>query len=157
LTILLFGQNRPLTIEMEDLDASILAILGRCGDRSGLRGGIAFAAARASKCQLGFRPSRFTGCRAARAPGATLIGMSFTAAGAQQAFLATESGYTGKIAANSTCAGIATVSPSSANGPVAVFTLTAVAAGNCEVTVLDSSNKSAGVMVTVTTIVGGIN
>jgi len=90
-------------------------------------------------------------------PGTTLIGLSFTAAGARQAFLATESGYSGKISTNSTCAGIATVSPSSANGPVAVFNITAVAAGNCEVTVLDANNRSAGVMVTVTTVVGGIN
>lgn len=88
-------------------------------------------------------------------PGTSLIGMSLNAAGDQQSFLAAESQYTGTIKETDSCAGIATVNPTSAKGPAAVFTVTAIAAGNCEATVLDSAKNSAAVMVQVTTT-GGV-
>ena len=96
------------------------------------------------------------------APGALgeqTIGLSFTAANASQAFLATEDHYSGTFTTTSTCNGatpIASLSPTSGTGPAAVFTITALSAGNCEFTVLDSTSKSAAVLVTVTTTTGGI-
>jgi hypothetical protein len=86
--------------------------------------------------------------------------MSFTTAGASGGFTVTENGYTGTLtAANGTpsCAGIATFSPASGTGPVASFTVTAVAAGNCQIKISDSSGNSTAVSVTVTTTGGSIS
>ena len=87
---------------------------------------------------------------------AQTIATSFTAAGQQAAFLAQESQYTGNFTLTNTCGGIATVSPSSGTGPAAAFTITALAAGNCVVTVHDAAANTASVLVTVTTTSGGI-
>jgi hypothetical protein len=77
--------------------------------------------------------------------------VSFTVPGQAASFTATETGYAGTLTQTSNCAGIATVSPASGTGPSAIFTVTAVAAGICQVTVKDSSNQVTTVGVTVTT------
>jgi hypothetical protein len=61
----------------------------------------------------------------------------------------TESGYTGTLTATSTCASVATVSPASATGSPATFTVTPVASGTCQVTIHDTFGNSALVAVTV--------
>jgi len=68
-------------------------------------------------------------------------------AGAGQSFTATENGYLGLLNETDTCAGIATVTPASGNGPSVVFTVTPSANGNCVVTVHDTAAHTAGVNV----------
>jgi len=85
---------------------------------------------------------------------------TFTAAGATSTFSANETGYAGTFtAANGTpsCAGIATFSPASAGGPSGLFTITAVAAGTCQIKVTDTNGQTAVVNVTVTTTGGSIS
>lgn len=77
--------------------------------------------------------------------------VSFTVPGQAANFTATETGYAGTLTQTNNCAGIATVSPASGTGPSAVFTVTAVAAGICQVTIKDSSNQVITTSVIVTT------
>ncbi|HTD38707.1 MAG TPA: hypothetical protein VK669_14440 [Candidatus Limnocylindrales bacterium] len=86
--------------------------------------------------------------------------MNFTVVGNSQQFTVTENGYTGPLnAANGSpsCAGIASFSPASGNGPSATFTVTAVGAGTCAIVVTDNHGGSVGVNVTVTTTTGTIS
>jgi hypothetical protein len=68
-----------------------------------------------------------------------------------------ETGYTGTLTITSTtCAPVATISPTSGNGPTLVVTVTGVAAGACMATVADSSGNTAQLQIGVTTsTVGG--
>lgn len=69
-------------------------------------------------------------------------------------FTASETGYTGPFTIG-TCTQnsqtIATVSPSTANGPSATITVTPVKAGSCTIAVADNHGQTASVSVTVTT------
>ncbi|HZO92962.1 MAG TPA: hypothetical protein VFB22_04280, partial [Candidatus Baltobacteraceae bacterium] len=62
-----------------------------------------------------------------------------------------ESDYTNVFTHTDTCSGIATVTPTSASGPDANFTVTGQAAGQCSVTFKDFSGQHKTVSVTVTT------
>jgi hypothetical protein len=57
-----------------------------------------------------------------------------------------ESGYSGTFSEGDTCAGIATIATASPK-----FTVTPVAVGTCTITVLDISQRTVAVGVTVTT------
>jgi hypothetical protein len=83
--------------------------------------------------------------------------VSFTAAGATSGFTVTETGYTGTLTATGNCSGIATFTPASGSGPTAAFSVTAVAAGTCQITVKDASNNATVVVITVTTTSGVIS
>ena len=75
-----------------------------------------------------------------------------------QTFNVSESGYSGTFTESDTCNGtIATLSPTSAGGPSAAFTVTPQGAGNCTLTIKDSNGNSAAVSVTVTISQGVIN
>jgi hypothetical protein len=89
--------------------------------------------------------------------GVSTNSLSFTTAGASAQFFVTENSYNGPLTATSTCAGIATFSPASGNGPAQAFTVTSVAAGTCTIVVADDHGGSVGVAVTVTTTSGTIN
>jgi len=97
------------------------------------------------------------------APGALNVSTSslaFTAAGQANTFTATEANYTGNFTASNgspSCAGIATFSPASAAGPSNQFTVTAVAAGQCQIKVTDSNGQSAAVNIIVTTTTGSVS
>jgi hypothetical protein len=91
--------------------------------------------------------------------GVSTSSVAFTAAGAVQSFSATEAGYSGALTASNgapSCAGIATFSPASGTGPTAVFNVTAVAAGTCQIKVSDTNGQSTAVTVTVTTTSGTV-
>jgi hypothetical protein len=62
-----------------------------------------------------------------------------------------ETGYAGTFSVSSDCAGIATISPATAQGPTANFTVTGSAAGSCTVTFTDGFNQHAATSVVVTT------
>jgi len=75
-----------------------------------------------------------------------------TGAGAAQTVTVTETSYVGPFThTEATCSGIATVTPSSLNGPSANFTVTGVAAGNCTLTFKDGFNQQKTINVVVTT------
>jgi hypothetical protein len=62
-----------------------------------------------------------------------------------------ETSYAGPFThTEASCSGIATVTPASANGPSTSFTVTGVAAGQCDVTFKDSFNQTASTHVVVT-------
>ncbi len=86
--------------------------------------------------------------------------LAFTAAGQANTFTATEANYTGNFTAangSPSCAGIATFAPASSAGPSAQFTVTAVAAGTCQIKVTDSNGQTAAVNIVVTTTSGSIS
>ncbi|MBV9407856.1 MAG: hypothetical protein JO164_03475, partial [Candidatus Eremiobacteraeota bacterium] len=92
--------------------------------------------------------------------GVTPSTLSFTTAGSAQPFTANENAYAGTLTAangSPSCAGIATVSPATATGPSGAFTVTAVAAGQCQLTVKDTNGQTATVTVYVTTTGGTIS
>jgi hypothetical protein len=69
----------------------------------------------------------------------------------------TESGYTGAFSESDTCGGKATITPSTANGPSATFTVKAGSNGGvCTATFYDAALHSAQVTigVTATTVTG---
>jgi hypothetical protein len=68
-----------------------------------------------------------------------------------------ETGYGGTFSENDTCAGIATVTTSSASGPSATFTVTGIAAGGCSATFSDSHGQQASTSIAVTTTGFGVN
>jgi hypothetical protein len=96
-------------------------------------------------------------------PGAMTVSTSslaFTAAGQANTFTVTEANYTGNFTAangSPTCAGIATFTPTTAAGPSNQFTVTAAAAGTCQIKITDSNGQSAAVNVIVTTTSGSIS
>jgi hypothetical protein len=69
-----------------------------------------------------------------------------------------ETGYTGSfnIVATS-CAGIATVSPSTGSGPMLALTVTGLAAGTCTATASDTHGQTAPLNITVTVSNLGVN
>ena len=95
-------------------------------------------------------------------PGAINVSTSslaFTAAGQANTFTATEANYTGNFTAangSPSCAGIATVAPASSAGPSAQFTVTAVAAGSCQIKVTDTNGQTSAVNIIVTTTSGSV-
>ncbi|MBV8580231.1 MAG: hypothetical protein JOZ86_06305 [Candidatus Eremiobacteraeota bacterium] len=92
--------------------------------------------------------------------GVTPNTVAMTVVGATAPFTASETAYTGTLtAANGTpsCSGIATVAPATASGPSGNFTVTAVAAGQCQLTVKDTNGQTATVTVYVTTTGGTIS
>jgi hypothetical protein len=74
------------------------------------------------------------------------LGASFA-----QKIAVTETGYTGSFGETNTCSGIATISPSTGTGPTAKFTVTGVAAGNCQATFADTNSQTAIVNINVST------
>jgi hypothetical protein len=83
-------------------------------------------------------------------PGPSLnpTSLTFTSASGQPLSVH-ETGYTGALDATSSNAAVATVSPSSATGPHATFTVTPVGSGTCTIAVKDASGNSAAATVTV--------
>ena len=82
-----------------------------------------------------------------------------TKAGQTGTITVTENGYAGALTAsngNPSCAGIATFTPASGTGPSATFTVTAAAAGICQIKVQDTNGQTVAVSVTVTTTTGSI-
>lgn len=69
--------------------------------------------------------------------------------GATQTFTVLESNYTGALTASSGSTGVATVSPASANGPNATFTVKPIAGGTTAITVTDSFGNNVTVNVSV--------
>lgn len=61
-----------------------------------------------------------------------------------------EGAYSNPFTESDTCAGIATVSTTSAVGPSATYTVTGVAVGSCSATFTDTKNQSLNVPLTVT-------
>ena len=84
---------------------------------------------------------------------ATPSSVSFTAAGQQQSFSLSESGYGGQFTASGCSSAIVDVSPSA---PATSFTLTSVAAGTCTLVVSDSQLNSTQLAITVTTTNFGV-
>lgn len=62
-----------------------------------------------------------------------------------------ESNYSGALTETNTCAGVATVTQSSATGPSSVLSITQIAAGSCFVKISDNHGGSVTVTVTSTT------
>jgi hypothetical protein len=92
------------------------------------------------------------------APGGSSVAM--TKAGQTGTFTVTENGYAGALTASNgspSCAGIATFAPASATGPSATFTITAVAAGICQIKVQDTNGQTVAASVTVTTTTGNVS
>jgi hypothetical protein len=90
-------------------------------------------------------------------PGGNSVAM--TRAGQAGTFTVAENGYSGAFTASNgspSCSGIATFTPASAAGPSATFTITAVAAGVCQIKVQDANAQTVAVSVTVTTTSGSI-
>ena len=86
--------------------------------------------------------------------------LAFTAAGATGTFTVNENNYTGSFTAangSPSCSGIATISPSSAAGPAGQFSVTAVAAGQCQFKITDTNGQTAAVTITVTTTSGSVS
>jgi hypothetical protein len=86
--------------------------------------------------------------------------VAMTRAGQAGTFTVTENGYTGALTASNgtpTCSGIATFAPASGTGPSATFTVTAVAAGICQIKVQDTNSQTVAVSVTVTTTTGNVS
>jgi hypothetical protein len=83
-------------------------------------------------------------------PGPSLnpTSLTFTSASGQPLSVH-EAGYTGALDAASSNAAVATVSPSSATGPHATFTVTPIGSGTCTIAVKDASGNSAAATVTV--------
>ncbi len=96
-------------------------------------------------------------------PGALNVSTSslaFTTAGQANTFTVTEANYTGNFTAangSPSCAGIATFSPASAAGPSNQFTVTAVAAGQCQIKVTDTNGQTSAVNIIVTTTSGSVS
>lgn len=91
------------------------------------------------------------------APGGSSVAM--TKAGQTGTFTVTENGYSGTLTASNgspSCSGIATFTPASATGPTATFTITAVAAGICQIKVADTNSQTVAASVTVTTTTGNV-
>ena len=65
--------------------------------------------------------------------------------------LVQETGYSGTFTEQDTCAGTATISTTSANGPSATYTVTGVAAGSCSATFEDSFAQQTTASIVVTT------
>jgi CHASE2 domain-containing sensor protein len=65
--------------------------------------------------------------------------------------MVSENGYAGVFAESDTCASIAKVTATSANGPSATFTVTGVSGGSCMLTFRDAAGQARTVSVTVTT------
>jgi len=89
----------------------------------------------------------------------TTSSLSMTRAGQTGTVTVTENGYAGTLTASNgspSCSGIATVSPVSGSGPSMTFTVTAVAAGICQIKVQDTNAQTAAVSVTVTTTTGSV-
>ena len=83
-----------------------------------------------------------------------------TKAGQTGTFTVTENGYAGALTASNgspSCAGIATFAPASGTGPSATFTITAVAAGICQIKVQDTNGQTVAASVTVTTTTGSVS
>jgi len=92
------------------------------------------------------------------APGGTTVGM--TKAGQNGTFTVSENGYSGTLTASNgspSCSGIATFAPASGTGPTATFTITAVAAGICQIKVQDTNGQTVAASVTVTTTTGNVS
>jgi hypothetical protein len=92
------------------------------------------------------------------APSGSSVAM--TKAGQTGTFTVTENGYSGTLTASNgapSCSGIATVAPASGTGPSATFTITAVAAGICQIKVQDTNGQTVAASVTVTTTSGNVS
>ena len=95
------------------------------------------------------------------APGQTLTlsasSLSIIAAGATVPVTVSESGYSGAFSVDAgACNGLATASPSSATGPSATISVTALAAGTCNIVISDAAQQKATIGVTVTVTQGVI-
>lgn len=83
--------------------------------------------------------------------------LSFTGAQQTQNVAVSENAYQGAFLVDaSKCNNLVTVSPSSVSGPQATFSVTSVAAGTCNVYIVDYSGQKAAVGVTVTTGSGSV-
>jgi hypothetical protein len=92
------------------------------------------------------------------APGGTSVAM--TKAGQTGTFSVSENGYSGTFTASNgspSCSGIATFTPATATGPTATFTITALAAGICQIKVQDTNSQTVAATVTVTTTTGNVS
>jgi hypothetical protein len=87
------------------------------------------------------------------------VSLSFSATGATaaQTIAVSETSYSGAFDEGDTCAGIASVTPSSASGPKANFTVTPSAAGSCTVTIKDANGQHSATSVNVTTTSFGVD
>jgi hypothetical protein len=74
-----------------------------------------------------------------------------TGASYAQTFTVSESGYAGPFTVLDTCSGVATVAPSSTQGPSTQITVTPSAAGSCAITVNDGNQQGVTVNVAVST------
>ncbi len=81
----------------------------------------------------------------------TALTLNGTGAASAQSVDVQEIGYTGGFGESDTCAGIATVAPSSGSGPSAAFSVTPIAAGTCSATFTDAQSQHVAVAITVTT------
>ncbi|HUA09973.1 MAG TPA: hypothetical protein VMA98_11975 [Candidatus Acidoferrales bacterium] len=84
------------------------------------------------------------------------LAISGTGAGYAQTTQVQETGYTGTLGESNTCSGVATISPSSASGPSATFTVTGSAPGSCTATISGGNSQQVTVTITVTTIGVGV-
>ena len=86
--------------------------------------------------------------------------VAMTKVGQNGTFTVAENGYAGTLTASNgspSCAGIATFAPASGTGPSVTFTITAVAAGICQIKVQDTNSQTVAVSVTVTTTSGNVS
>lgn len=77
------------------------------------------------------------------------LSLNFNGTSSAKNFTANETAYGGQFNASG-CAGIATITPASGNGPSATFSVNPLAAGSCTITVTDDHGGSRDISVTVT-------
>lgn len=81
-------------------------------------------------------------------PSANPTSLTFDTAAAQT-FNVSETEYYGAFTESDNCSGIASTSPTSANGPSAAFSVTPVDGGKCTVTISDAQGNTTGVGISV--------
>jgi hypothetical protein len=87
----------------------------------------------------------------------TALAFDATGSANAQTFVATDANYSGPLTETDTCANVATVTPTTATGPGATFTVSPVGAGSCAITITDNRNYSAVESIGVTLTTGGFN
>jgi hypothetical protein len=87
----------------------------------------------------------------------TALAFDATGSANAQTFVATDANDNGPLTETDTCANVATVTPTTATGPGATFTVLPVGAGSCAITITDNRNDSAIESIGVTLTTGGLN
>jgi len=84
------------------------------------------------------------------------VSLGGTGATFAQAVSVVETNYAGSFSESNTCTGVATISPSSASGPAATFTVTGSAVGTCAATISAQNSQHVTIDITVTTVGVGV-